>query len=403
MDISQKLQERHGITGSLGRKTTCPKCQSKTLQLFAHGQNAYCFHPGCGFWLGIGADSKEEKTSPISLLSEELIEIQREWHNALLTQKKTAAYQYLIERGISPKVIEAAPIGMVTDVDYNKYFTSETTQKFRERFEKMTQHATGALAFFFQDQFQRVVSFQLRTPGTKDFWTYKPHEHIGLFAWSMFLQNPQADKPDREYLKPICTEGAFNTLQLQTLLVKLGYPFAPACSYGGPSTADLECIHAISKSPYFWYDNDPNDAGFGIVGRAVKIMDLKAVRNPDPTNDLDEYIRSFGNPRDALNGIRKTLKTAWYFNYNENGFSNEWDRFFNVGSSGAKKFIPKRLGDEIDRKYHIMSVNESLWRYIGGVYRNNAESELKKYVVNTLDEAWALRIERETLGYCGGR
>jgi hypothetical protein len=127
---------------------------------------------------------------------------------------------------------------------------------------------------------------------------FKPYKTIaGLFGHAMFtpfeLNGLQAYN---EHL--IVTEGEFNQLQLQSLLVRRadaakkepGYVFA--CAVGGVDNTDWMMIQRLVKHPILMHDHD--ESGEDWVEDARQLMSVEATTTPLPANNVDEYIRSCG-------------------------------------------------------------------------------------------------------------
>jgi len=321
---------------------------------------AKCFHPACGRFI---TPFQIDKAYGIQKM---LMEVYHDFHCELMKKNPNPcpAYKYLTdERKIHPKVVIDSMIGVVPrdyDIDskFQKIiddakelseknkgertekrgrpkkdsFSLEKYQQYIEDTKEKWKKAVlpGFLAFFYLDQFYRITLIRLRRPYTRDFSLFKPSssKEVGLFGHQLFspLKLPEEDGSEQtEKLaamysdlnkRMIVTEGEFNSLQLQSLWVRVaeGRGITPdylfACSVGGAQGVDYNCIKAVSKQPIFCYDKDT--AGRHMVSKAQDFMNISAFTVPDSYietyKDIDDYIRSFKDDHEgAFSKIKNLL------------------------------------------------------------------------------------------------
>jgi P4 family phage/plasmid primase-like protien len=418
--ISQRLREQYDIDAHSGAsKLQCPFCHHPALGITRDDTLAKCFHGSCGRFLTVNGTGTEAIT-----LSSVLAEIYHDFHQELLRLKDVAypdnAYNYLTkDRKIHPRVVEDAMLGAIpSEYDLESKFAplldslqsqgtpqpkrrgrakrhewtvEERLQWIIEQREKLRncllKHA-GWLAFFYTSISHQIVAIRFRKPGTKYFTYFKPYQAAGLFGHGLF--RPHELNGLQAYLKHlIVTEGEFNQLQLQSLLIRKAQAqgkdsaYLPACAVGGVDNTDWGLISRLVEIPILVHDHDQSGASW--VEDARQLMAVDACTTPPPSKDLDEYIRTFGDRHDDAWDAVKSLAnhpTRLYRLYSGTGAE-----FFD-----GRRFVPKRLGDAIMERHHLKYAADVLWVYRDGVYRPEGEQAVK-------EEAHALLGEERTEGH----
>ena len=364
MSVTEILLNKYGIVARAGRKIECPFCGHHTMSVKTDDALAKCFHTACGRYITPFQKNSFYENSFHQVFEE----IYHDLHKELLDKypQTGRAYKYLVEeRKIHPKVVGDSMLGAVPlDYDIDKRFEAmiaeiktgeekskpegkgkrgrpkkekitpeeklEQIEKIKEKWNKAAR--PGWLAFFYLNKQYHIVSIRFRKPYFKEMYFFKPFEKtgMGLFGHQLFtpIKLPGSVKNKNDYTTKIeeryedfnsrlfVTEGEFNSLQLQSLMVRvaelkespLDYVFC--CSVGGAGCADFECIKAIARQPIFVYDNDA--AGLAMVKRAQDFMNLTAFTVPDSVfddSDLDDFIKRFGdNYLLAFAEIKKLIK-----------------------------------------------------------------------------------------------
>jgi P4 family phage/plasmid primase-like protien len=419
--VCQRLHKQYHIDAVPGAKVECPFCSHHTFGIHRDDSLAKCFHSTCGrFITAIGSGDAATIT-----LSSVLADIYHDFHQELLMLKSATypdnAYAYLVQdRKIHPRVVEDAMLGAIPgEYDLDRYFTPliESIQaprtpppKRRGRPKKTKEHTpedrqkwmidqreklrtcllkhAGWLAFFYADATHRIVAIRFRKPGTRYFTYFKPYQAAGLFGHDLF--RPHELNGLQAYLKHlIITEGEFNQLQLQSLLMRMAEAhgkdsaYVPACAVGGVNNSDWSMVQRLVKIPILVHDHDAGGASW--VEDARQLMAVDACTTPLPSKDLDEYIRTFGDHHDDAWAAVKSLihhPTRLHRLYSGTGVE-----FF-----GEHGFIPKRLGDAVLERHHLRYSAERLWAYRDGVYHPDGEHAVKQ-------EAHALLGERRHEGH----
>jgi len=361
LTVTEILFTKYGISAVTGKKLECPFCHHKTLSVKRDDTLAKCFYPACGRYITLYQPSQ---TSRLQVVFEE---IYHDLHKELLKKNPghCPAFNYLmVERKIHPKVIIDSMLGVVP----RKYDIAKKLEKIveevKERMEKAKAEQKGKrgrpknddfdpdaflkmienikekwnkaarpgwLAFFYLDQHYHITTIRFRKPYSKEMYFFKPFksEGLGLFGHQLFTPFKLPDGENDEYVEKIkakyielnnrmiVTEGEFNSLQLQSLWVRVaeGQGLEPdylfTCSVGGAGGADYNCIKAAAKQPIFCYDND--SAGRLMVKRAQSFMNLTAFTVPESPfedyNDIDDYIRCFEKDYErAFSKVKALLK-----------------------------------------------------------------------------------------------
>jgi len=171
------------------------------------------------------------------------------------------------------------------------------------------------LTFHYADGTHRFTAIRLRNPFETEknfaFVSYNPYRAFGLFGLQMFPRG-NAQVPVE---KLIVTEGEFNTLQLQSLLVKHGeaakieFTYLYVSSVGGVNQADYDTIRKVCGDPIFLYDNDSDkdNAGFALVSKAQEFMAVEGATTPNGCSDVDEFILQFKSSEKAWTAIQEML------------------------------------------------------------------------------------------------
>lgn len=277
-----------------------------------------------------------------------------DFHAALLAQANPTtarAYQYCADvpivgargvqpRGIHPQVIADSLLGVVppgydeatvfqpiieTVEEEAKKMAADGSGKprgmtpeervnaLKETCEKLAKCAQpGWLALFYTDAHHRFVAIRFRQPYSKEILYFKPLKTAGLFGRELFSPyTSDGTKDFNDFL--LVTEGEFNQLQLQSLMIRYGEAtgeqqgYVNACSVGGVNNADYETIRAVARRRIFCYDNDADGAGFELVRSAQEVMSVAAFTTPEPDTDLDDFICSFGDDHTAAFGAVREL------------------------------------------------------------------------------------------------
>lgn len=397
---------------------TCPACGKNYFCLKKDGSLAKCFHPSCGF----SAIAGFAKRSGVYRDFYELMEwFYWETHKALLDQKLETwetPYAFLISRHIHPRVIEDSDLGTLPK-DPSGLF-SQVEDKFREilskaegelaevkadlsttsvkerkkelekkaealnkgiefiqgakkKFFEIFTRAGGWLFFFYRDHRHNIKSIRLRLPNTKKFQYYKPMASGGFFGLSLFSSQDCVFGD-----KPLLNEGEINTMQVQSLLIRNGEPYAFCGSWGGVENLNSKEIIEAGWKPVICYDNDFDNAGKGILERLQQEMTFEAFTTPTKPgmgSDLDSYICGFfldGKGWDdedrlkaALVGIQKLIagRKTYLWEPKNSDFARD----------GSGKINPIRLARYFIERYHPFTVAEQVYLYQDGFFSPRAD------------------------------
>lgn len=180
------------------------------------------------------------------------------------------------------------------------------------------------LTFHYADATHRFTAIRLRNPFETEknfaFVSYNPYRAFGLFGLQMFPRS-NAQVPIE---KLIVTEGEFNSLQLQSLLVRFGetegkkFTYLYCASVGSVNQADYSAIHQVSADPILLYDNDSDkdNAGFALVSKAQEFMAIEAATTPNGTSDIDEFILQFNSNQEAWGAVQEMLEDReWFYRH----------------------------------------------------------------------------------------
>jgi hypothetical protein len=191
----------------------------------------------------------------------------------------------------------------------------EQQKDMEERREELKEHlapVAGWVAFFHTDASHRVVSICFRAPYSKRFKSYSPFKDedgntvTGVFGHGLF----------RLYTKPsthpcntlLLVGGQFDQLQIQSLMVRTAGETEESgpSSYanwvaatGSADTLDVDTMRRLlardgaNPVPVVCHDND--EAGEAMVETLRNSFMLEAVTPPQAGQDIDDFIRGFGD------------------------------------------------------------------------------------------------------------
>ena len=367
MGVSEILVNQYGLDVRPGQKIECPFCHHKSFSIKRDDTIGKCFHPQCGRFITPFQSSAYYTRTPYKIFDQ----IYQELHAELLRRENTA-YKYLVEeRDIHPKVATDSMIGVVPENYYirkkfeplideikaardekkgkdsgqrgrpkkKSFNPKEELENINLMIEKWKKAAQpGWLAFFYVDHLYRIKSIKFRKPYTKRILMFKPFKTsaAGLFGHQLFspFRLPANIKKSNDYVQELekryedlnsrllVTEGEFNSLQLQSLIVKVAekknvppyYQFV--CSTGGAGNADYDCIKLIARQPIFCYDND--EAGLQMVENARNYMNVSAFTIHHSSllddEDLDAFIRLHNDDcLRAFEEVKQLLKNLEVF------------------------------------------------------------------------------------------
>lgn len=350
-NISTIIHQKYGIEIKPGKKGECFSCHKNTFSIKTDNSFGKCFHPTCG----IRVTGKENEFNVVNKFMDKFYE---KSHGLLITTK-CDAYKYLQQRGIHPKVIFDAAIGIFEmDEDLEKYSQVLLTELINEKNDLLQLTYTGkkaqleinskiyetekvieeykqliikimnllksyknSLCFFYTNETYGYTMLRLRKPFTKEIAVIKIGEKVGVFGLSIFGLDEKMTSYKDEETPLIVMEGEFNNLSLQSLVVKKAeqegqYPeevgYLNCISIGSSSSPDFETINKLSKMPTFIYDNDA--AGLKVIENAMEYMHLYAFTMPNPFNDIDELIIKSKSIAEAWNSFIHlfTDRVAYY-------------------------------------------------------------------------------------------
>lgn len=342
ISVSAFLSEKYSIEAPLGKRIKCVKCGKNTMFIKRDDTLAKCFHPTCKWSLHSSKIQREYEYKWHEILDDICISSYEELLNQAQAEDANNAYSYLTqERNIHPKVIENCMIGVVPETAvikdiFNRGITAirnlfsrpnsaqqemirtqmELVEELKHKLTSLCANRAGWIIFFYTDPDLKITGMRFRKPYTKEFAYCKISEDSGLFGIGLIPESTMQTKGDI-----IILEGEFNLLQLQSLYIRNTTQdqqepiFLSAVAIGSACNADYDAIERISKHPTFVHDSD--DAGISVVEKARYLMHLDAVNTPEPYNDIDEYIRSFGeNYKEAWDAYSRLLETSkTYYRY----------------------------------------------------------------------------------------
>lgn len=411
--VSQRLLEEFSLSLRPGAKGECPFCHQQTFSVKGDDTLGKCFHPACGRFLTAGHESNASRAS----LTRVLDAVYQDCHAELLVlaPQQNNAYTYLRdERGFHPQVIAEAMLGAVpSSYDLAPHFQPviadaqaavaalqgakrgrppRQLQQAEKRLQDLTDaqdklhnclaHHAGWIMFFYTDAAHRPVALRLRQPYAKQFVSFKPGI-AGVFGRELFTPYLSPQRQDaNDFL--IVTEGEFNVLQLQSLMLRYGdvtgqpQGYLHACAVGGVLVADTGTIQRVTSHPVIVYDHDAHGAGFELVTRIQKVMPVEATTTPQVDSDLDDLIFALAHdPVAAWDAVRALIdaRKAYGRIYSETG-----EEFFAppvTNPRGNPVFTPKLLGDALMARQTYRYAASQLWVYQAGVYLPCGEATLR--------------------------
>lgn len=79
-------------------------------------------------------------------------------------------------------------------------------------------------------------------------------------------------------------------------------------------------------------------------------------------------------------------------------------RFFKITNSGSMKFVPKKLGEFLLKKYNLLNIESYLHYYNKGVYYDRARKRLlNEKIITLLGDSWKESYKDETISYIQDR
>ncbi len=313
------LEEKYGSKTSGRGKIICPFCQHQTMDITKDNQLAKCFHLSCGRY--INAHSIQSNTEHFQQL---LWDVMQTCHQALNIDKAQSAYRYLTEeRNVHPQIIMESPVlGMVPfNLDFEALYMphrerlqqdvpskelEETLQQFDQDTEKLRQlldKSKGYLVFGYTNKTHRLKSFKFRQPYSKKLTVYKPFSSSGVFNLQLFDANENALVP---YL--LLTEGEFNILSLQSLLLRLGLSYCRALALGSCTSVDWYTLKQFKERWVLFQDTDC--AGDTMAMEMQTYRTYKLAKSSHQDDDLDSFIQRFDTDEKALEEVKQLIQKA---------------------------------------------------------------------------------------------
>lgn len=310
MSVSRVLVDL-GYQATPGKKSVCPKCLKHTLSVHKADTFAKCFNPACGHVVS----AQREALSRVERLVEFV-------YGACEQTATNPGAEYLVsQRGCVWDVVCYAGVRFVPSTllpllqqqvvtDRTAILAEQearkgdraTLRKLQDAAALYEQAATKLLALFgpeyrrcvgwimfpYRDAMGRLCGFKLRNPDHKEFRMFvAPGSVTGLFGVDLVSSD------DKDLI--LC-EGEINALQLQSLVHRLGYAPAPVVAFGGASGPDAKTIFSVCRKPTIWYDRDvAGEASVSLLAMRGSIYKCCA---PNEGDDLDSFIRGFGNEYD---------------------------------------------------------------------------------------------------------
>lgn len=369
MSVVEILANQFGIQTQPRARIDCPFCKHHTMSIKADDTLAKCFHASCLRYITLHAASPSYQRS----LHKALEGVYHDFHKHFLSladQEGPNVYLYCRnKRQIHSQVLQDAPLGCVPPgYDLGPAFDPVIKQladtlddaaadmrkggrpskmqqqrveglqkslnfvqaKKKDLAEKIKKRENW-LTFHYADSTHRFTAIRLRNPFEVEknfaFVSYNPFKAFGLFGHQMFPKGNSKVPID----KLIVTEGEFNSLQLQSLLVRYGDDTGTDLSYlycasaGGVNQADYSTIRQVSSDPILLYDNDSenDNAGFMLVSKAQEFMAIEAATTPNGCSDVDEFILQFKNNTEAWTAVREMLEDREWFYRHFSGLASE--------------------------------------------------------------------------------
>lgn len=331
--VSNYLKQTYDIDIKPGKKGKCFKCGKDTFSIKPDDQFGKCFHPKCDGKINASNMEKEDKYGFHDVLEKVIKDFQAD-----LIEKNQEAYDYIVlERKIHPQCVKDSLIGSIPDqYKFDEVFKTVEERAVADLNEITLQIANGNIigreltvlelrksnvehvinhikmvkdnmkkslkfnkwiCFFYTNELFKITSMKLRKPNSKKFAMFKLGEFggNGVFGLNLFGSSSLGCDNESPLLQ---VEGEFNQLALQSLHLNVNEDADENISYlnviaaGSSNSPDFKTIKKINESPCIIYDND--DAGRAVIDMACETMYITAFSVPEG-NDIDEYIRSFGD------------------------------------------------------------------------------------------------------------
>ena len=255
--------------------------------------------------------------------SRELIAI---FHTNIMEQNNDS-YNYLIERGIEPTVIENSVLGSipkdfsVIEGILDKYISEvqkETEDKFQNQLKRLEDIKTelskysSYLVFPYIDYYKRLVKIRFRKPFTESSYNIAVMDNlIGVFFLEPY-KIPLNKIKDRPLL---IVEDEFNLLHYHSLRIRNGKNYSNICAVGKLLDADFETLSRITEHWDVCYDNYVNNENIKIIEdiqkNNPKCTIITAFTVPEENSTLDKFIKSYGeNYEEAFTKFNELKKDA---------------------------------------------------------------------------------------------
>jgi len=405
--VSKYLFDQYKTDVVLGQKTECPFCHKNTFSIKRDDTIGKCFHPLCGQYIALN-HNEESRSNPLRPV---LHDIYRDFHTALLNLKDALyenAYSYLInvrkihETVIADSMLGAVPAKYDIDARFNPLITKlgqkaqenssqdaqkelQTVKDAKDKLLQCINGNSGWLAFFYTDHRHNIVAIRFRKPYSKQITYFKPFKSAGLFGHGLF--SPDRNTENCTFNNTmIVTEGEFNQMQLQSLLVRYNettgknYDYINACAVGGVNNADYDCLARVAKQPIICYDNDKSGAGYQLVEKAQNLMSVSAFTTPQDDSDLDEFILSYRDKHlEAWEALKELIENRdtyprHYTSIAKEVFSTRQKQGQN---DGRREFeINNQVADKI--RTDLQDRGTFYHNHLGEYYFLNAEKKLIK-------------------------
>jgi len=322
--IRAYLQETHNLNTHGNQALTCPKCNHTTLRLKGD-ELAKCFHPTCGWFVSEGSLQGQSHHA-----SQLLWAVMNLCHQSLLEQGQTPekesnrAWRYLTHRKLEPQVITESPvIGVVPDnvvlgpilnpireqlemvvEEKNKARALQSFDNLASQLDDRLHACRGWLVFGYTDANHRLLSLNIRKPFEKNFQNLRAYpKRKGVF-------NPYLFTPDGNTHWPflLCTEGEFNILRMQSVLVANGLSYFHGVAVGSAAGVDWPALKHFKAEWVLFQDHD--DAGHALAEDMLLHANVRVVQSPHLNDDLDCFVDRFPSSAMALQEVQQLLGKA---------------------------------------------------------------------------------------------
>lgn len=322
--IRDHLETCYQINASANGKATCPFCQHLTLAIKGDIL-AKCFHPSCGRFI-----NQHSVTSHQEHFQQLLWSLMAECHQSLLRQADNpellehSAYRYLNqERKVHSQVIADSPVigSIPVCLDFEKHCQEyrqrlqlevdpkkqkELMDSFNQEAEKLgdllAKHP-GWLLFGYTTANHKLLALKFREPYSKHFAFFKSGNDIGVFNPIPFDTNE-----NRLFPHILLSEGEFNILSLQSLLIQNNLSYGLAMAVGSASSVDWVTLKGFKEKWLLFQDNDEAGRNLAQQMQAHRTYQLACSNFPD--DDLDGFIQRQSNPEASLLSLQKLLGEA---------------------------------------------------------------------------------------------